>query len=221
MILEPIVRRDFPQPDRTEIQERIAQQVEREPETFLAHYRKNPRSFRGRYVNSDLMKEAFPEYRESRETRNLYNAPVHNAAAVLASEQYRRVVCDNSEPGPQPRYVLDWGSRCWEDHLRSPRRVSWRATCESCMKGSLQMSPPAIAKIEMAPQCRAMAEITVVHMPAERALRNTLHRFATEGRGASIEAIARIQGGLPEAFGPSMSTSVSSRICASLTGEVQ
>ncbi len=34
-------------------------------------------------------------------------------------------------------------------------------------------------------------------MPAERALRNTLHRFATVGRGASIEAMASIQGGLP------------------------
>ncbi len=64
-------------------------------------------------------------------------------------------------------------------------------------EGQLANVAPAIAKIEMARSAGLWAEITVVHMPAERALRNTLHRFATEGRGASIEAIARIQGGLP------------------------
>ena len=35
-------------------------------------------------------------------------------------------------------------------------------------------------------------------MPPERALLNTLHRFETEGRGASIEAMASIQGRLPD-----------------------
>lgn len=40
--------------------------------------------------------------------------------------------------------------------------------------------------------------IYVVHIQSERALENTLHRFETEGRGASIEAMASIQGRLPE-----------------------
>src|SRR5450631_4526968 len=98
MLLEPIVRRSFSQADHADVQERIAQAVERDPEQFLARYVSDPRSFSGRYVNSDLMKETFDDYCQSRETRNRYNAPVHNAAAVLASEQYRRAISDISDP---------------------------------------------------------------------------------------------------------------------------
>lgn len=39
------------------------------------------------------MKATFPEYRESPEARNRYNA-----AAVLASEQYRRAIGNDSDP---------------------------------------------------------------------------------------------------------------------------
>ena len=39
--------------------------------------------------------------------------------------------------------------------------------------------------------------IIAVHTPAEVALENTLRRFAREGRGASVEAMASIQGELP------------------------
>jgi hypothetical protein len=35
----------------------------------------DPRSFRGRYVNLDLLKETFDEYGQSPETRNRYNVP--------------------------------------------------------------------------------------------------------------------------------------------------
>ena len=56
-------------------------------------------SFQGRYVNSDLMKEMFPEYSASKEHRNRYNLPVHNAAAVLAAEQFRAAIVDDSVPG--------------------------------------------------------------------------------------------------------------------------
>ena len=97
MPLEAIVRRSFPQSDRAAAQERVAREVERDPEKFLARYLADPRSRGGRYVNSDLMKETFDDYGQSLKARNRYNAPVHNAAAVLASEQYRRVVSDGSD----------------------------------------------------------------------------------------------------------------------------
>ena len=41
-------------------------------------------------------------------------------------------------------------------------------------------------------------QIVVVHIQPERALFNVLHRFETEGRGATIEAMASIQGHLPD-----------------------
>ena len=96
--LEQIVRRHFPQADRAFVQESVARQVERTPELYLALYCNDPRSMGGRYVNSDLFKETFAEYNASKESRGRYNAPVHNAAAVLASEQFRRVDSDNCEP---------------------------------------------------------------------------------------------------------------------------
>ena len=98
MTLKQIVRRHFPQADRAFVQESVARQVERNPELYLARYCNDPRSMGGRYVNSDLFKETFAEYNASKDSRGQYNAPVHNAAAVLASEQFRRVVSDNSEP---------------------------------------------------------------------------------------------------------------------------
>ena len=57
-----------------------------------------PQSFEGRYVCSDLFKETFPEFSASNEARGRYNNPLHNSAAVLASEQFRRRVRDASRP---------------------------------------------------------------------------------------------------------------------------
>jgi Zeta toxin len=195
--LEPIVRRTFPQEDRATVQERVASEVERAPEFFLARYVEDPRSLGGRFVNSDLMKETFEDYSRSNETRNRYNAPVHNAAAVLAAEQYRRIVSDRSDlardvalfltgiPGAgKTTFALGGGS------LPIHVRVLY--------EGQLANAGQAIEKIEQALGAGLRPEITVVHLPAEEALRNTLQRFETEGRGASIEAMASIQGRLPD-----------------------
>jgi hypothetical protein len=194
--LEQIVRRDFSQPDRAEVQERVAQQVEHDPEPFLARYIEDPRSFGGYYVNSDLFKETFAEYRESRQTRNRYNAPVHNAAAVLASEQFRRVISYDLELGRNVALFLTGipGAGKTTYVLRGgqlPGNVG------VLYEGQLANAAHAFAKIGLAHDAGLRTEITVVHITSERALRNTLFRFETEGRGASIEAMASIQGGLP------------------------
>src|SRR4051794_6178719 len=96
--VEPIIRRTFPQTDRAAVQEHIAQLVERDPEIFLRRYVADPRSCQGRYVNSDLMKETFPVYAQSPQARSYFNAVVHNAAAVLASEQFRRAIRHDADP---------------------------------------------------------------------------------------------------------------------------
>ena len=61
-------------------------------------YVADPRSFGGRYIAADLFKETFAAYAESRESRNRYNAPVHNSAAVLSAEQFRRVLGQADDP---------------------------------------------------------------------------------------------------------------------------
>jgi hypothetical protein len=88
----------YPQRDRQQLQERIAASVERDPEPYLQKYVQDPRSHEGRYVSSDLMKETIPEYAASNEARARYSNPLHNSAAVLADEQYSRIINDHSHP---------------------------------------------------------------------------------------------------------------------------
>ncbi len=95
--IEPIIRRKFSQLDRAAVQERVCQTKEVDPQRSLAAYRLDSRSFQGRYVNSDLMKEMFTEYNVSKGHRNRYNLPVHNAAAVLAPST------SAFRPGPKGR----------------------------------------------------------------------------------------------------------------------
>jgi hypothetical protein len=195
--LEPIARRTFPQPDRAEVQEQIAQLVERGPEIFIARYDEDPRSFGGRYVNSDLMKEMFPVYSASPESRNRYNAVVHNAAAVLASEQYRRVVTRNDDASKDIATFLTGIPGAGKTTYALLGGELGTDTCV-LFEGQLANANLAIPKIELALNSGLKPEIVVVHIPAERALENTIHRFNTVGRGASIEAMASIQGNLPD-----------------------
>jgi hypothetical protein len=69
--IEPMIRRKFSQPDRIAVQDKACLAVEADPDRFLAAYRLDSRSFQERYVNSDLMKEMFPEYSASKEHRSL------------------------------------------------------------------------------------------------------------------------------------------------------
>jgi hypothetical protein len=182
------------------VQERVAHQVEHDPERFFARYVKDPRSLRGRYVNSDLMKEMFEVYSASRESRNRYNTPVHNSAAVLASQQFRRAVSDDWGPGREVAHFLT-GIPGAGKTTTVLRRGELPEEVRVLYEGQLATPAQAVAKIELAVAAGLRPTITVVHVPAEWALRNTLHRFDIEGRGASVEAMASIQGRLPHGLG--------------------
>jgi hypothetical protein len=67
-------------------------------------------------------------------------------------------------------------------------------------EGQLSNAGQAISKINQAIEAGLAAEITIVHISSEQALHNTIHRFHLQGRGASIEAMASIQGRLPDAL---------------------
>jgi|ERR1700678_2419417 len=99
MTLEPILRRQFSNPDRSAVQEAVASAVERNPERFIERYLSLEQSLGGRYVSADLFKETFEQYGASKDSRNRYNAPVHNAAAVLASANLRRLVSAPDQHG--------------------------------------------------------------------------------------------------------------------------
>jgi hypothetical protein len=62
-----------------------------------------------------------------------------------------------------------------------------------------QLSDPvhALPKFEAAADRGLNVENLVIHISSAQALTNTILRFEREGRGATIEALARIQGYLP------------------------
>jgi hypothetical protein len=195
-MLEPIKRVGFSPKDRQDVEDAIIEAVEHNPEPFISAYALDNRSFEGRYVSADLFKEQFVLFRASSNNRNRYNAPVHNAAAVLAAEQFRRVVADHSDnrrdtvvfltgiPGAgKTTAVLDTGK--FPDNY------------QAVFEGQISRPAPTIVKIQQTLDVGLKAQITVVHALPENALANTLKRFNACGRGASINVMADIQGNLP------------------------
>jgi hypothetical protein len=195
--IEPIVRRKFSQQDRAAVQEQVSQAVEADSERFLAAYRLDSRSFQGRYVNSDLMKEMFPEYSASKEHRNRYNLPVHNAAAVLAAAQFRVAVADDSVPDRTNALFLTGVPGAGKTTAVLANKDQFPQDARIVYEGQLADPVHALPKFEAALAKGLNVEIVVIHVSSEQALANTVLRFEREGRGATIEALARIQGNLP------------------------
>ena len=196
MALEGVSRRSYPEPDRNEVQERIAKAIETDPKPFFARYLAHPQSFEGRYVCSDLFKETFSEFSASPAARARYNNPVHNSAAVLASEQFRRSIQDKTHPEQDTVIFLTGVPGAGKttavlsnDQLDPNTRVVY--------EGQLARPATVLPKIQAVLDAGLKPVIVAVHTPSEIALENTLQRFEREGRGASIEAMASIQGELP------------------------
>jgi hypothetical protein len=195
--IEPIIRRKFLQTDRADVQEQISRAVESDPGRFLAAFRRDSRSFQGRYVNSDLMKEMFPEYSASKEHRNRYNLPVHNAAAVLAAAQFRAAIADDSIPERINALFLTGVPGAGKTSAVLANRSQFPRDTRVVYEGQLADPVNALPKFEAALGRGLNTEIVVIHISPEQALANTILRFEREGRGATIEAMARIQGYLP------------------------
>ncbi|MCL2635639.1 MAG: zeta toxin family protein, partial [Betaproteobacteria bacterium] len=180
----------------------------------LAAYAARTDTFGGRYVAADTFKELMPGFAESRESRNALNGAVHNTAAVLSSEQFRRVV----EKGPQAgldRVVFVTGipgagkSSTVANALQNEAGLVF--------EGQLSRPEPAMRKMEEAQQKGFKVEIVAVHVAPEVALERTNSRYLdpNNGRGASLNVMADIQGNLPaglrqiqEKFGQSVGLTV-------------
>jgi hypothetical protein len=213
--IEPIIRRKFSQQDRNAVQEQVCAAVEADPDRFLVAYRLDSRSFQGRYVNSDLMKEMFPEYNVSKAHRNRYNLPVHNAAAVLAAAQFRSAITDDSVPERTNALFLTGVPGAGKTTAVLANRDLFPQDARILYEGQLYDPVNAMPKFEAALNSGLDVEIVAIHVSSEQALANTVLRFEREGRGATIEALARIQGHLPtglnhiyERFGHSVGFSV-------------
>ncbi len=197
MPLEPIHRKGYAQQDRAKVEDDVASAVEADPDFFIKRYTEDPRSFGGRYIAADLFKETFEQYRQSKDARNRYNAPVHNSAAVLSAEQFRRMLRASSHPERTDVVFLTGipGAGKTSSVLSGgemPR--SYRLIFE----GQLSNLDTTMQKLQQVLDAELKPLIMVAHAKPEDALANTIKRFYEEGRGASINVMSSIQGGLPD-----------------------
>ena len=195
--MDAILRREFADPVRAALQEKIARRVEGDPETFLTRFVALPQSFGGRFISADLFKETFDEYRGSTERREACNSPAHNAAEVLAAEQFRRVLMLPAQGDAQAVELVTGVSGAGKtsailERGRLPDGV------HAVFEVSLASREVAEAKIRQILVRGFLPVIVAVHVKPERALENTLRRQAAIGRGADIDAMAATQAGLPE-----------------------
>jgi len=192
-----ITSRKFEEEDRQDVQRSVMAQVLADPERFLTAYTRHKASFGGRYVSADLMKEMFVEFNANPETRNRYNAAVHNAAAALSSVQYDRMIQYADAPEQDEAYFVTGipgagktTAVLYRDELPPSGRVVFEGQLSNPMTG--------LEKIEKALKQGLAVTIRVVHREPEGALDNTLKRFREYGRGASIGLMADIQAKLPD-----------------------
>lgn len=195
MPLDPILRRNFDDPDRASAQDAAIASATGTTEAHLARYDADQRSFGGRYVSADLFKETFDHYKASKDARNRYNAPTHNAAAVLSAEQFRRQLVRPDEPGRNEAIFLTGIPGAGK--TSSVLYAGFPANAKLVFEGQMVRAESSIPKLNDALLAGLRPVIVAVHARPEDALRNTLQRFAEEGRGAGIGVMADIQGGLP------------------------
>lgn len=195
MALEPVKRLVFADPDKMRVQSDAIASAETWTERHIGRYRALDGAFGGRYIAADLFKETFAEYAAGREGRARYNVAVHNASAVLSAELYRRVL---GEGDRRTRAVFLTGipgagkttSVLVQGELAPDTRLVF--------EGQMWRPESTFPKLQQALDAGLEPVLLVVHPTPEFALRNTFRRFSELGRGASIDTMANIQGGLPD-----------------------
>jgi hypothetical protein len=193
--MEPIAPRTFAQADRQAVHDAAVVSATTRTELHIDEYVRHPDAFGGRYVGADLFKETFASFRESAEARSRYNAPVHNAAAVLAAEQLRRMLALG--PAADAEYVILLTGTPGAGKTSTVLNAGgFPPGVRAIYEGQLSNPATAMQKVEQVIDSGHRPAIVVVHPLPEEALRNTLRRFSIEGRGAGVGVMADIQGGL-------------------------
>ena len=198
--LDPLTRREFAEADRTAVQDRAMDAALNDTERLLSEYKADQHSFGGRYVNSDLMKERFPDFTADRESRGRYNMAVHNSAAVLASEQFKRAVADIGDGSRTEALFITGVPGAGKSFSVQNRTGGTGVPADMRVLYEGQLANPAVAidKVRTAVDAGLKTAIIAVLPRVEDAFDRTLGRFKQVGRGAGIDAMANIHEGLPD-----------------------
>ena len=194
--MEPIQTRGFTDPAKRAAEAAAIALAERHTEQVLREYAARADTHGGRYVCADTFKELLPGYGASCESRNALNGAVHNAAAVLSSEQFRRLV----EQGPGPsRDMVVFVTGIPGAGKSSSIVGAIQGTAAVVFEGQLSRPEPGMQKIQQALDKGFKVAVVVVHAAPEVALERTNLRFLdpNNGRGASLSVMAEIQRNLP------------------------
>jgi hypothetical protein len=195
--LEPIQIIDYSDPERMRVQKSVTDSVQQNPAYFIDRYKDDPRAFGGRYVSADLFKETFDAFSTSPANRNYFNNPVHNSAAVLSAALFRENLNNPLVP-EQNNVVFLTGIPGAGKTTSMLGGGDLDPSIKMVFEGQLSNPQTSIEKIQQVIDAGMKPAIIVVHANPEIALGQTLQRFEEYGRGASIDTMAKIQGGLPE-----------------------
>jgi len=194
--MEKITLRGFTDPGKIQAEAKAIERATQHTEEVLTEYANRPETYGGRYVCADSFKELMPGFAQSRESRSALNGAVHNAAAVLAAEQFRRLV-DKGPTSGQDTVSFITGipgagkSSSVDTLIKSSSAIVF--------EGQMSRPEPTLQKIGHALQKGFKVEIVAVHVTPEVALERTNFRYCdpANGRGASLNVMADIQGNLP------------------------
>lgn len=160
--------------------------VQADPQWFTGAYRRDDRSMEGRYVAAELFKKTFEEFSVSNESRNRYNGPVHNSAALLSAELVRQHLADKTDPKRDTVILLTGVPGAGKTASVMVRDQGLPEHVRAVFEGQMSNPVTAIDKVQRILDAGLRRVIQVVHALPETALANTLKRFEEEGRGASI-----------------------------------
>ena len=116
---------------------------------------------------------------------------------MLASAQFRLTVSDDSAPERVNAIFLTGVPGAGKTTSVLANRNQLEPDVRIVYEGQLSDPAHALPKIEAALNQGLNVEILAIHVRSEQSLTNTVSRYEHEGRGATIEALARIQGNLP------------------------
>ncbi len=194
MALEPIRLHKYEEPDRAKAQAAVVAAVQSDPEKLFRRYEADPRSYQGRYVSADLFKEIFAVYTQSQTSRSHYNGAVHNSAAVLSSEQFRRAV-ERGHPGDAAIFLTGIPGAGKTSTLLASNGLNQDVAV--VFEGQLSTPATGIEKISLALNKGLRPTIIAVHNTPEQALESSIRRYEIKGRGAGLGVMADIQARLP------------------------